>query len=81
MQYELDGGEKSQLLKNTDTLRRASSSLARAHQVSADTDQIAVGVMEDLGEQKETLVRTRNRVSYMTRWSFKVDYIRLSAVQ
>ena len=51
------------LLKNTEMLKRASGSLARAHQVSADTDQVAVGVMEDLGEQKETLVRTKNRVS------------------
>ena len=63
MQHEFDGGEKAMLLKNTDTLRRASSSLARAHQVSADTDQIGVGVMEDLSDQKATLVRTRNRVS------------------
>ena len=51
------------LLKNTDTLKRASGSLARAHHVSADTDQIAVGVMEDLDDQKVTLLRTKNRVS------------------
>ena len=63
VQYEYDGGEKAVLLRNTDTLKRASGSLARAHQVSADTDQIAVGVMEDLDDQKATLVRTRNRVS------------------
>ena len=63
LQYESDGGEKAMLLKNTETLKRASGSLARAHQVSADTDQIAVGVMEDLDAQKETLVRTKNRVS------------------
>ena len=63
LQYESDGGEKAMLLKNTETLKRASGSLARAYQVSADTDQIAVGVMEDLDAQKETLVRTKNRVS------------------
>lgn len=51
------------LLKNTDALKRASGSLARAHQVSANTDQIAVGVMEDLDDQKASLIRTRNRVS------------------
>lgn len=51
------------LLKNTETLKRASGSLARTHQVSADTDQIAVGVMGDLDDQKASLVRTRNRVS------------------
>ena len=67
LQYESDGGEKAMLLKNTETLKRASGNLARAHQVSADTDQIAVGVMEDLGEQKETLVRTKNRVRYIYR--------------
>ena len=63
MQYEFGGGEKAMLLKNTETLKRASGSLARAHQVSADTDQIAVGVMGDLDDQKASLVRTRNRVS------------------
>ena len=62
-QHDFDGGERAMLLKNTDALRRASGSLARAHQVSADTDQLAVGVMEDLSDQKATLVRTRNRVS------------------
>ena len=64
MQYEFGGGEKAMLLKNTETLKRASGSLARAQQVSAETDQIGVGVMEDLGDQKATLIRTRNRVSY-----------------
>ncbi len=64
VQYEFDGGEKAMLLKNTETLKRASGSLARAHHVSAETDQIGVGVIEDLGDQKATLIRTRNRVSY-----------------
>ena len=64
LQHEFVGGEKAMLLKNTETLKRASGSLARAQQVSAETDQIGVGVIEDLSDQKATLVRTRNRVSY-----------------
>ena len=50
------------LLKNTETLKRASGSLARAQQVSANTDQIGVGVLEELDDQKASLVRTKNRV-------------------
>jgi vesicle transport through interaction with t-SNAREs protein 1 len=49
-------------MKNTSTLQRASDSVYRAQQVSADTDVIASNIMEELGEQRQTLVRTRNRV-------------------
>lgn len=63
VQYGFGGGEKAMLLKNTETLKRASGSLARAHQVSADTDQVGIGVMENLEDQKASLIRTRNRVS------------------
>lgn len=63
VQYGFGGGEKAMLLKNTETLKRASGSLARAHQVSADTDQVGIGVMENLEDQKSSLIRTRNRVS------------------
>jgi vesicle transport through interaction with t-SNAREs protein 1 len=58
-----EAGEHDQLLKNTTTLQRASQSLHRAQQVSAQTDEIADNVVLDLGEQRATLLRTRNRVT------------------
>jgi len=50
-------------LLGTRALNRASASLHRAKQVSADTDEIAVRAMDELEDQGVQLVRTRNRVS------------------
>ena len=57
--------EKQMLLKNTNTLKRASQSLYRVKQVSAQTDELGNEIVEELHEQKGALVRTRNRVSTM----------------
>ena len=51
-----------QLLANTDTLHRASNSLARAQEVSSETDYIATGIIDDLSDQRQTLIRTRNKL-------------------
>lgn len=51
------------MLANTETLKRASASVGRAQQVSAQTDEIAVNIMEDLDDQKASLLRTRSKVS------------------
>jgi vesicle transport through interaction with t-SNAREs protein 1 len=55
--------EHDQLLKNTATLQRASDSLHRAQQVSAQTDDVADNIVLDLGDQRATLLRTRDRVA------------------
>jgi vesicle transport through interaction with t-SNAREs protein 1 len=57
-----EAGERDQLLKNTATLQRASQSLHRAQNVSAQTDEVADNIVTDLGQQRATLVRTRDRV-------------------
>ena len=54
--------ERMMLLNNTDTLKRTSASLHRAQQVSAHTSEMATNIMDDLGQQKLTLVKSRNRV-------------------
>ncbi|KAL5463250.1 hypothetical protein EMCRGX_G032130 [Ephydatia muelleri] len=54
--------EHDQLLQKTETMRRASESLKRAQQVSEETDQIGIEIIEDLSEQKESLLRTRSRL-------------------
>ncbi|CAI8057645.1 Vesicle transport through interaction with t-SNAREs homolog 1B [Geodia barretti] len=56
-------GERDQLLKKTATLQRASQSLHRAQHVTAETDEIADNIVLDLGQQRATLVRARDRVA------------------
>lgn len=35
----------------------------RSHAISAETDQIGVDIIDDLGTQRDSLVRTRDRVN------------------
>lgn len=51
------------LLQGTDSLNRASQSIERSHRIAAETDQIGTDIIEELGEQREQLERTRSRVS------------------
>ena len=69
------------MMSNTETLHRASESLARAQQVSAETgesaallsnvfepcalcsDQVADEIIVDLDDQRQSLLRTRDRVN------------------
>ena len=53
------------MLGNTDTLKRASASVGRAQAISAQTDEVAVAIMEDLDDQKTSLLRTRNKVNHV----------------
>ena len=50
-------------MAGSDSLSRASQSIARSHAVAVETEQIGQDTMEELGEQRETLTRTRDRVS------------------
>ena len=44
-------------------LSRASESIARSHVVAVETEHIGQDTMDELGQQRETLTRTRDRVS------------------
>ncbi|XP_015720256.1 vesicle transport through interaction with t-SNAREs homolog 1B [Coturnix japonica] len=50
------------LLQGTDSLNRASQSIERSHRIAAETDQIGTDIIEELGEQREQLERTRSRL-------------------
>ncbi|PKU42471.1 vesicle transport through interaction with t-snares hypothetical protein [Limosa lapponica baueri] len=50
------------LLQGTDSLNRASQSIERSHRIAAETDQIGTDIIEELGEQREQLERTKSRV-------------------
>ncbi|XP_032546207.1 vesicle transport through interaction with t-SNAREs homolog 1B isoform X2 [Chiroxiphia lanceolata] len=50
------------LLQGTDSLNRASQSIERSHRIAAETDQIGTDIIEELGEQREQLERTKSRL-------------------
>lgn len=55
--------QRARLMQGTASLNRASDSLARSHLVAAETDQIGTDIIDELGTQRESLLRTREAVS------------------
>ncbi|MEQ2198973.1 hypothetical protein XENOCAPTIV_021807 [Xenoophorus captivus] len=55
--------QRALLLQGTESLNNASQSIERSQRIAAETDQIGTDIIEELGEQREQLDRTRNRVS------------------
>uniref|UniRef100_A0A8D0L9R1 Vesicle transport through interaction with t-SNAREs 1B n=1 Tax=Sphenodon punctatus TaxID=8508 RepID=A0A8D0L9R1_SPHPU len=50
------------LLQGTESLNRATESIDRSHRIAAETDQIGTDIIEELGEQREQLDRTKSRL-------------------
>ncbi|XP_071080153.1 vesicle transport through interaction with t-SNAREs homolog 1B-like [Haliotis cracherodii] len=59
----IEASQRSKLLQGHQSLQRTSESIARSQQIAAETDQIGVEIIDELGQQRETLVRTRDRLS------------------
>ena len=57
-----EASQRAKLMEGTQILNRTTESIARSHQISAETDQIGVETIDELGRQREVLVRTRDRV-------------------
>lgn len=55
--------QRALLIQGTESLNNASKSIERSQQIAAETDQIGTDIIEELGEQREQLDRTRDRVS------------------
>ncbi|KAE8748771.1 hypothetical protein FOCC_FOCC004574 [Frankliniella occidentalis] len=56
--------EHETTIRNTQgTLARASQSIARSTQIAVETEQIGTEVVGKLGQQRETLLRARQRVA------------------
>ncbi|XP_076034040.1 vesicle transport through interaction with t-SNAREs 1b [Oratosquilla oratoria] len=53
---------RQQVLDGTASLERTSESLARSHVIAAETEQIGTEVIGELGVQRESLERTRDRL-------------------
>ncbi|KAI4876889.1 hypothetical protein NFI96_027125 [Prochilodus magdalenae] len=54
--------QRALLIQGTDSLNNASQSIERSQRIAAETDQIGTDIIEELGEQREQLDRTRDRL-------------------
>ncbi|KAF4518893.1 hypothetical protein B566_EDAN015285 [Ephemera danica] len=53
---------RRRVLEGRAVLERTSESLARSHQVALETEHIGTEVITELGEQRESLLRTQRRL-------------------
>ncbi|KAK6304880.1 hypothetical protein J4Q44_G00254660 [Coregonus suidteri] len=54
--------QRTLLLQGHEHLNNASQSIERSQRIAAETDQIGVDIIEELGDQREQLDRTRDRL-------------------
>ncbi|XP_029454715.1 vesicle transport through interaction with t-SNAREs homolog 1B [Rhinatrema bivittatum] len=54
--------KRALLLHGTESLNRATQSIDRSQRVAAETDQIGTDIIEELGQQREQLERTKGRL-------------------
>uniref|UniRef100_A0A8C1K402 Vesicle transport through interaction with t-SNAREs 1B n=1 Tax=Cyprinus carpio TaxID=7962 RepID=A0A8C1K402_CYPCA len=54
--------QRALLIQGTESLNNASKSIERSQRIAAETDQIGTDIIEELGEQRDQLDRTRDRV-------------------
>lgn len=55
--------QRALLLQGSEYLNNASQSIERSHRIAVETEQIGTDIIEELGEQREQLDRTKDRVS------------------
>ncbi|EPY79724.1 vesicle transport through interaction with t-SNAREs 1B-like protein [Camelus ferus] len=53
--------QRALLLQGTESLNRATQSIERSHRLATETDQIGSDIIEELGEQRDQLERTKSR--------------------
>lgn len=52
------------VLEGTQVLERTGESLARSHQIAIETENVGNEVVNELSEQREALLRTRNHLEH-----------------
>ena len=57
--------QKQRLLNNTQSLERTSERLTQGYRVALETEQVGAMILNDLNDQRATLTRARDRVSFM----------------
>ena len=59
----VEASQRARLVQGTQSLNRATESIARSHQIAAETDEVGTEILGELGRQRDVLVRTKDRVS------------------
>ncbi|KAL4630385.1 hypothetical protein GN956_G16160 [Arapaima gigas] len=54
--------QRALLLEGTESLHRATQSIERSQRIAVETEHIGTDIIEELGEQREQLDRTRDRL-------------------
>lgn len=54
--------QRALLLQGTESLNNASQSIERSQRIAEETDQIGTDIIEELGQQREQLDRTKSRL-------------------
>ncbi|CAB3378270.1 Hypothetical predicted protein [Cloeon dipterum] len=67
--------QRQRLLDNSEKIERTGRHLQAGYRVALETEEIGSSVLRDLHSQRETIQRTRNRVS--TGYSFQIQTIKL----
>lgn len=63
--YYLKDEQKQRLLDNSEQIERTGTQLKTGYRVLLETEELGVGVLRDLQGQRETIERSRNRVSWV----------------
>ena len=54
--------QRSKLLSNTDRIQRTSDRLDEGYRITQETEEIGLGIMDNLQRDRETIQRMRGRV-------------------
>lgn len=57
-------GQKQRLLDNSERIERTGKTLEEGYRVIVETESIGIQVLQDLHTQRETITRSRGRVSH-----------------
>ncbi|XP_057315879.1 vesicle transport through interaction with t-SNAREs homolog 1B-like [Hydractinia symbiolongicarpus] len=55
--------QQNKMLEGLDSLNRGSQSVARSQRIAAETDEIGVQIIGDLDDQRESLLRSKDKVA------------------
>lgn len=58
----LVANNRSRLLQMNETIDRTTETVYRTQQIAAETDQVGIAVVDELGTQREALIRTKERL-------------------
>lgn len=60
--YDWDDHSRRIVLEGRQALERTSASLARSNQIAIETENVGTEVISELGEQRESLLRSQRRL-------------------